>query len=192
MDRPLGLGKVFEGRRMLIPDPDWKMDRLGESWRTGDTVNMSIGQVYLLTNPIHMACFMASFARNETRTIPTFIYGSNPEGKHIGADPIGIPNEDYETLVRGMTKCASIGTAKLSRPPGLSIAAKTGTGQIFLKGVELTAPWFMGFAPANEPKIALVVMVEGETDDLWGSSTACPIAKKVLAAYQEKYLDPKE
>ena len=85
-----------------------------------------------------------------------------------------------------------IGTGRLIHIPDLPIAGKTGTADFRAHGKDVNLAWFVGFAPINEPKIALAVMVEGthESDNYHGGSTAGPIAKDLFQAYQKKYLRP--
>ena len=90
--------------------------------------------------------------------------------------------------MQGVT--SSTGTGRLIHIKDLPIAGKTGTADFRAHGKEFNLAWFVGFAPINNPKIAVAVMVEGtkESDDFHGGSTAGPIAKDLFLAYQKKYL----
>ena len=68
--------------RMVVPDRAYKQRIAGEPWTDGDTANTSIGQGYLLTTPLHMACLIASIARGETRTTPSIIHDPGRDGRH--------------------------------------------------------------------------------------------------------------
>lgn len=187
LDEPTGIEIPYEGKRMFVPDPKWKLKCLGESWRGGDTANMSIGQGYLSCSPIQMACFAAALARRQTRLKPTILHDSKNNGQHPKSKPIDISEENYEAILEGMRLCGETGTSKLAKVRGMSLAAKTGTGQARLNGKDVSAPWFMGFAPVEDPQIALVVLVEGLDKTPWGSTTACPIARSILSFYYQKY-----
>lgn len=192
LNEKTGIEIPFEGRRMIVPDPDWKMNTLGESWRGGDSANMCIGQGFLSCSPLQMACFAAALARKETRIQPTLIHDTKNTGKHPKSQPIGIADEDYEAIIEGMKICADAGSAKHAKVNGMSLAAKTGTAQAMLNGKYVVAPIFFGFAPVEDPQIALFVLIEGDDRSLWGGTTAGPIAHVVLSAYYEKYVKPKE
>ncbi len=189
-DKPTGIELLNETRGMIVPDPAWKKRKLFEKWYPGDTANLSIGQGYLLVTPLQMATFTASFARKETQTRPTLIYNTNNDIDSIdhGGKPIPLSDGQYSAIVVGMEQAASIGTARLVRIPGIRIAAKTGTAQLWSKGKEVNTAWFICFAPVEKPEIALVVTVEGidPNDNYHGGSTAAPIGKKVLELYFAK------
>lgn len=188
LHQPTRIDLPYETTRMLIPSPAWKKSKIKESWMGGDTANMVIGQGYSLISPLQMACFAASFARNENKTIPTLLHDPSRTRSAHGAQPIGLSEEHYQAILDGLIQCADSGSAKHAKVPGITLAAKTGTGQRWLKGKELTVPWFFGFAPAEDPKIAIAIAIEGATDDLWGGTTTGPLAKAILTLYKEKYL----
>lgn len=190
LDKPTGIELLTEGKRMLVPDPAWKLKVHHESWRGGDTANMAIGQGFLSTTPLQMACFAAALARKETRIQPSLIHDPSHTGYHPESTPIGITDSDYNALIDGMRLCAEKGTAKHAQVPGLSLAAKTGTGQTWLNKKYVVAPIFFGFAPIEDPQIALVVLIEGDDRSIWGGTTAGPLAQIVLSAYYDKYIKP--
>lgn len=188
LDEPTGIELLTEGKRMLVADPAWKLKTLHESWRSGDTANMAIGQGFLSSTPLQMACFAASLARKETRIQPSLIHDPAHTGYHPESTPIGLSDSDYEALIDGMRLCVEQGTAKHAKVPGLSLAAKTGTGQASLNKKYVVAPIFFGFAPIEDPQIALVVLIEGDDRSIWGGTTAGPLAQLVLSAYYNKYI----
>lgn len=185
-----GIELPFEGSG-VVPTPEWKKDVMYENWVTGDTANLSIGQGYLLSTPLQMAAVTASVARRETRTIPTILHAArgNPSLFDHGAEPIGLTDSEYATLVKGMERAAGPeGTARRIQIPNLRIAAKTGSAEFRSQGKELTLAWTIAFAPIENPKIAIAVMVEGTNpdDNYHGGSTAAPIARAVLEHYFRK------
>jgi len=190
LHQPTGIDLPYETTRMVIPNTAWKKAKIKESWMGGDTANMVIGQGYSLVTPLQMACFAASFARNENKTIPTLVHDPSRNRSVHKAEPIGLSEEHYQLILDGMMQCADSGSARFSKVPGLTIAAKTGTAQRHLSGKEYTVPWFFGFAPAKNPKIALVIAIEGATDTLWGGTTTGPLAQTIFSTYKEKYLKP--
>ena len=187
-DQPTGIELPFETSRMIVPDPQWKKDRGLGPWRPGDTANISIGQGFLLLTPLQMATFMASLARGETLTTPTLIHSKEALPNKSAKTSLDLPEADYTRLIKALQNVVETGTGRRAQIEGHSIAAKTGTAQVRFKGEKLTIGWFAGFAPAEDPEIALCVMIEGGNpdDNFGGGLTAAPIAKTVLQHYFER------
>ena len=189
-----GIELPHETGRMVIPDPAYKEKEIGERWFPGDTANMSIGQGYVLVTPLEMACFAASVARNEVFTKPTLLH--NPDAPTQRTESIGLTLAQRTALIDGMVGCTTYGTASkimnLLPIPGVTIAGKTGTAQKRVKQgdkvVTINIAWFICFAPADKPEIAMAVAVEGDTggESLEGGRVAAPIANAVLRKYFEK------
>lgn len=178
--------------RMVVPDRAYKQNLTGQPWSDGDTANTSIGQGYLLTTPLHMACVAASIARGETRTTPSIIHDPGRDGRHAGAEPIGLTGPQLQALRDGMIRCVEEGTAKSVRIPGLPYAAKTGTSEYFKKGEKAHLAWIVGYAPADNPVVAFCVLVEGQLDtSTWGGKTAGPVARDMILAWRSAADDEK-
>ncbi|MDR0901681.1 MAG: peptidoglycan glycosyltransferase [Opitutaceae bacterium] len=193
LDRRTGIELPYESARMSIPDPAWKKENRGEGWTDGDTANVSIGQGALQFSPLQMACFAASIARGELRTPPTILRA--PERPPLRSDPIGLTPAQQTTLVEGMVRTVQIGTArsiKRFNPElrDLSIAGKTGTAQVPNPkgGKQLNIAWFVGFAPADNPRIAISVAMEGHVpgEEYGGGVIAAPIAGAIFKAWAAK------
>lgn len=189
LNDPTGIELPNETGRMIVPDREWKKSKNLGNWRRGDTANVSIGQGYLRITPLQMACFTASLARKETLTKPTLLFQSEEKRDHGGV-PLNMRDEDYQAIMDGMADAVREGTAKNAQIPGLSIAAKTGTAQVPVKGEKLTIAWFIGFAPIENPEIAVCVTIEGidPNDRFNGGKTAAPIARAVLQEYKNRYM----
>lgn len=174
------------GRGLVVPDPAYK-SRIGAGpWNPGDTANLSIGQGYLLTTPLHMACFAASLARGETRTVPTIVHDPRRDGRHAGAEPIGLRPDQLAAIRSGLERCVEEGTARGVQIPGLPYAAKTGTSEYYKEGVKAHLGWIIGYAPAKNPAVAFCVLVEGEDDGTWGGKTAGPVARDMILRWAGK------
>jgi penicillin-binding protein 2 len=173
----------------LMPDPTWKQDALGEMWYPGDTVNLAIGQGYLRVTPLQVARMMAAVANGGTLYRPFIVERIEASEEHpeqvtepevVGTLPLS--PEHLAALQAGLlgVTTKSIGTAS-HRFAGLSIpvAGKTGTAEA---GAEEAEPhsWFVAYAPANDPEIALVVLAENAGE---GSTVAAPLARQVIEAY---------
>lgn len=191
LEERTGIELPGETGRMLIPDPEWKAARFyGESWFTGDTANMSIGQGFLLITPMQMAVFAASLGRDTTFIQPTLLHDqrANP----VLGDPIGLPARDLALVKEGMRQAGERGTARLAGNPNLPVAGKTGTAQVRKDGRPTTLAWFVGYAPVRNPRVAVAVLVEGVPDETeyGGGSTAAPIAKAVFQEYINPQASP--
>jgi penicillin-binding protein 2 len=188
--QPTGIDLPHESRRTLVPDPQWKRRERGEPWVGGDTTNYSIGQGDLLVTPLQMAAFTASFARGQTRTVPTLIHA--PDRPPQRTEAIGLSPAQYAAIVQGMEECVLAGSARrLSIPalklPNLRIAGKTGTAQARTTEGRINLAWFICFAPVENPQIAIAVMIEGGAGEETGGGTfAAPAAHPVLKAWWDK------
>jgi len=183
-NRPMTELPYAASRGLVVPDRDYKLRIKAGPWSDGDTANLSIGQGYLLTTPLHMAAMAASLARGETRTTPTIIHSMSRNGQHPGAEPIGLNAAQLEALRGGLVRCVEEGTARSARIPGLPFAAKTGTSEYFKNGEKAHLAWLIGYAPADNPVVAFAVLVEGQLDtNTWGGKTAGPVAKEMLEAW---------
>lgn len=195
--RMFGLGQLSgielsgESHRTVVPDEAYKRGRDLGPWFGGDTANTAIGQGYLLVTPLQMCAFTASLARGETRTKPTIL--RMPPGsavRHPGAQPLPISPRSYQRIMEGMRLAALKGTARLAqRNLTMPVAGKTGTAEVHIDGRPSNLAWFVGFAPADNPQIAVVVMIEGTdpNDEYHGGSTAAPIAHDVFQMFEAKH-----
>lgn len=193
-----GIELPNETRYTIVPDPAWKKEKRSElgPWSDGDTANVAIGQGDLLVTPLQMACLAASLARGEVWTQPTLLHDPARPRQH--QESIGLTPQQRAILVDGMVGCTTYGTASALTTianlqiPGVKIAGKTGTAQkkvtIGDKTGNINFAWFICFAPADNPQIAMAVMVEGDTigENFAGGSKAGPIAAKIVRRYLDK------
>jgi len=172
----------------LLPDNDWKKKKLKEPWYTGDSINLSIGQGYLLVTPLQMVKVYSILANMGYTYTPHLVEKIvTEEGKitEIKGDREEIKyNKRYmkeieEALIQ--TVEAKNGTAKRLRTEGVKIAAKTGSAQ----NSKYKEPhsWVSGYFPADNPKIAFTAFVEGGGS---GGKGATEVAKIFVDAYLEK------
>jgi penicillin-binding protein 2 len=192
LDQKTGIEVPYETGRLVVPSKEWKREKVGAGWVPGDTANTAIGQGFLLVTPLQMATVIASIARDETRTQPTLRALSEEEAKQVnhGGEPIGLTREQRAELWEGMERVVGQdGTGRLVQIDGLRIAGKTGTADFRAHGKEVNLAWFVGFAPVENPQIAVAVMVEGTSasDSYHGGSTAGPIAKDIFLEFIQQY-----
>lgn len=184
LDQPTGIELPGETNRMLVPDPEWKAARFyGESWFEGDTANLSIGQGFLLLTPLQMATFSASLARGNYFLKPTLLHN---RGEPQLDEPIALGHTELAAVREGMRLAGESGTARRAGAENLPVAGKTGTAQVRKDGRPTTLAWFVGYAPVQNPRIAIAVLVEGvpaEETNYGGGSTAAPIAKAVFEEF---------
>lgn len=177
-------------------------------WFPGETVSMGIGQGPITVTPLQQAHFAAEIAeRGRIVAVPRMVAAIRAAGSSdivLRATqfdkPIDIATpEQWDVIFDGMQGAVTLpggtATASLVKPLRYKLAGKTGTAQVFtIKQTESTKStrgklvderrrdhaWFIAFAPVDDPKIAIAVLVENGG---FGGSTSAPIAQKVLDAY---------
>jgi penicillin-binding protein 2 len=203
---PTGLDIVGE-RTGLVPSPAWKKKafqrREDQVWFPGETVITGIGQGYMLVTPIQLASAGATLASRGTRFAPRLLIGTENgvTRETTWAEPVARPSiEDHAQEHWQFVTDAMVGVT--SEPRGTAraqmqgttykVAGKTGTAQVFTvaqdqkyKEAEVDERLrdhglFVAFAPADDPRIALAVVVENGGG---GSRAAAPVARKVFDAY---------
>ena len=185
----------------LLPTPEWKMRRFKQPWYPGETVIVGIGQGYTLVTPLQLAQATAILANNGVAMKPHLVSqiqnsltGKSQIMPHIVQDQIPLDPSNIEIVKRGMIDVTLPGgtAASIGANAGYSIAAKTGTAQVI--GIKQNAKYdehginerhrdhalFIAYAPAEDPTIALAVIVENGGH---GGSAAGPIARKVMDYY---------
>lgn len=175
--------------RLVVANPKHKLNDGRGRWVAGDTTNAAIGQGFHLTSPMHIACMTASLARKETRTIPSVVHDPARARSRVnhGGESLGISEEAYAEILRGMTECVSSGTGKKAQVSGLEIAGKSGSAQ-WNPREKTTLAWFTAFAPAHNPKIAVTVVLEGlPGENIGGGSASGPVVAAILKRWKELY-----
>jgi len=185
----------------LVPTVKWKRVNYSESWVTGDTYNMSIGQGFVLATPLQVLNSAAAIANGGTLYRPQLVEEIvDSEGATIQAfapdviRELPISKENIDLVRRGM-RAAVAGpgaTAWAINVPGVAVAGKTGTAEFFQdrnkdgipdrdrEGNMPTHAWFTAFAPYDNPEIALIVFISGGGE---GSAAAVPVASDILNYY---------
>ena len=186
----------------LFPSESWKLKFRKAPWQAGETVITGIGQGYVLTTPLQMARATAMLANRGAVVQPRLVERiksrleiETPYPREENSSTALIPEGDWETVVSAMIDVvhSAAGTAKAAgRGLTYHIAGKTGTAQVFTvaqdksyKSMKITKnmrdhAWFMGFAPAESPRIAVVVIAEHGGH---GGSVAAPVARAVMDRY---------
>lgn len=212
----LGLGKktgveMEHEKAGLIPTAEWKMKRYGKPWQEGETLSVAIGQGFDLVTPLQMALVTATIANGGTLYKPSLIETvRDPDGRVIEQFKPTVlgrfsgQGRNLQLVRNGLIEAVNgrRGTGRRARFENITVAGKTGTAQVVrlaqykhLKEEDIPYKyrdhaWFTCFAPAENPEIAVSVLVE---HGLHGGSAAAPIARAVLEKYfADRLQDPEE
>jgi penicillin-binding protein 2 len=191
----------------LYASPEWKRHAFKRSaeqvWFPGETISMGIGQGPITVTPLQQAHFAAELAeRGQIIATPRLVTASRAAGSDVITPrnptfmkPLNVANtEQWDVVYDGMLGATSAGGTAYVAGLGAKykIAGKTGTAQVFtIKQTDNTRAkivderkrdhaWFIAYAPADDPKIAISVLVENGG---FGAAAAAPIARKVLDSY---------
>ena len=190
----------------VVPNPSWKKNNFkskeNQSWYKGETVIAGIGQGYMLTTPLQLA-FATSMIANKGKSYkPHLVKGITDSGlnKTEYIEPVMVNYLDdidlkhWEIIHKGMKAVVNQkgGTAYGMFDNNYPLAGKTGSSQIYsiekTKGDNVPEEFldhglFIGFAPPDNPKIALAIIVE---NGISGRTAAAPVAKKILDVFLEE------
>jgi penicillin-binding protein 2 len=180
----------------LVPTADWKRLTHSESWSTGDTYNLSIGQGFLTVTPLQMLNAANVVANEGTLYRPRIVHHvTDAEGNVVQPfEPeiirtLPISPENWSLVQQGMEGAVLYGTSQRAQIEGVRVAGKTGTAQFcddIMCGVGFEAPehaWFIAYASreeAEEPEVSVVVFIYNGGE---GTVAAVPVAHDILEHY---------
>ncbi len=201
LGKPTGIA-LFNENKGLVPTTMWKRKRLGRPWYRGETLSIAIGQGYNIATPLQMLVLTSAVANGGELYRPLIIKEivsadgdvlEKAQCQVTGRLPVSKKN--LELIRKGLWEVVNgrRGTARIAKLKTLEFSGKTGTAQVVGRKEKDVADgsedaedpikphaWFVAYAPSVDPVIAIVVMIEhGEH----GSSTAAPIASKLIDAY---------
>ena len=171
----------------FFPDENYYVKKYGENWPKSIMASLGIGQGEISVTPLQMAQYVGIIANNGKMKIPHFVRGYIDASEklvpfnykeidtHISQEAFDIVKQGMYLVVNGS------GTATHIRLPDIKIAGKTGTAQ---NPHGKDHAWFVGFAPFENPKIAVAVLVENVG---FGGTYAAPIAQKVIQTYLNSF-----
>ncbi|MBI2099609.1 penicillin-binding protein 2 [Candidatus Uhrbacteria bacterium] len=185
-----GLGKKLgidlPGERDgLLPTEEWKRKEKNENWYIGDTYHMAIGQGDILVTPLQIAAATAAIGNGGTVWKPRFVRSIvYPDGREEAVSKTAIYKhvakpESLAIVRRAMRETVISGSARSLA--ALPAAGKTGTAE-WRDGRKFHA-WFTGFAPYDNPQLAITVLIEEGGE---GSTSAVPVARDFLQWYFKK------
>ena len=180
----------------ILPDKKWKLGQKGEFWFKGDTINMGIGQGYILTTPLQIALAYSALVNGGQLITPRIVESIDGVTTEFSSKKIELKNnENWDLIKKALVSVveSNKGTAHNLFDPEKRIAGKTGTAQVKslindIKYQEIREnellrdhALFVGYGPIEKPSLVVVVIVEnGES----GSLVAAPIVKKAINSYQ--------
>ena len=183
----------------LVPDAKWKEQTVGEMWYVGDTYNFGIGQGYLAVTPLQLVNAIAAIANGGELLQPRLVKEIRDSHGNVvtsfqtsvrGRLPVG---QDYLAVMReAMLQSVTTGVARSAQVAGLAVAGKTGSAEFgppLADGSYETHGWFVGFAPCDDPEIAVAVFVQRGT----GFHNAAPAAARIFDYYfHQRYVAEQE
>ncbi|MFO7760775.1 MAG: penicillin-binding protein 2 [Desulfobia sp.] len=206
--REMGLGEktgieLPNEKSGLVPTPEWKKRAKNKKWQKGETLSTAIGQSFNLTTPLQICRMTAALTNGGILYQPSLIkeiqkLNSNKIEKFPPKVErrISVSPETLELIKQGLVAAVNDkhGTGGQARLEHIAVGGKTGTAQLIrldrFKGAsEQEIPyryrdhaWFTCFAPAEDPEIAVTVIIEHGSH---GGSSAAPVARKLLKKYFE-------
>jgi penicillin-binding protein 2 len=168
----------------VLPSDAWKRRVHGERWYPGETISVSIGQGLLAVTPVQMATAMSGIATAGLPK-PHLVLGEGVEPVDLGISP-----EVLRIVRSALEEAVKRGTGRRAALKEIAVAGKTGTAQVYkhsagidsdeLPKEERDHAWFVGYAPADDPRIAFAVVVEHGGH---GGTSAAPVAREVLEVF---------
>lgn len=189
---------AFGEKEGLVPDPGWKMKFLKEPWHDGDTLNLSIGQGFILATPLQVANAFAALVNGgrlfQPQIVQKIVDSFDPRQtieefkpkiiRENFLDPknLKIVKEGMRQAVTGEN--APHATAVILNSLPVSAGAKTGTAEVWEGGEKKYNSWITVFAPFENPEIVLTIVIEGVTaQDVENQLIVLPVAKTILEWY---------
>ncbi len=166
-------------KRGMIPNADYYDKAYRKAWNALTVISISIGQGEVTATPLQVANLAATIANRGyfiTPHVAREIQDVELDSLYLTPRYTMVDKCHYETVVEGMRAAVTGGTCRAANIPGLDVCGKTGTAQN--KGADHSA--FMGFAPMNDPKIAVSVYVENGG---WGANYGVPLGALIMEQY---------
>lgn len=160
----------------LVPDEEWKKKTKNEKWYIGDTYHLAIGQGDLLITPLQAVYYTSFLANSENFFQPHLIKEVGQKKTELKFKKVETGKNNIKIIRQGMKAVMETSWVKpVFSDLSVEVAGKTGTAQF--GNEDKTHAWFICFAPYENPKIAIAVLVEEEGE---GSVEAMPIVKEIL------------
>jgi penicillin-binding protein 2 len=215
VDRIVDMGRRFHlGERTgilplqeaggILPTREWRKEKLGGAWFDGHTANISFGQGELAVTPLQIAVMISAVANGGKVFWPRLVARTESQDPFADDPPVTFPAGRIRSQLNVSRRSLDIvreamladveeaeGTGKKAAVTGLRICAKTGTAQIMTgRKVVGHTVWFASFAPYENPRYVVVVMLETEQGGS-GGDTCAPVAHQVYLALQKRDQPPR-
>jgi penicillin-binding protein 2 len=168
----------------VIPSAQWKEREVKEIWFPGDTINLSIGQGYLLLTPLQVHNIITAIAEEgeiyKLHLVKKIISADGKTIKEIKSEiyrKLNFSPDTFKIVKEGLRQTILKGTGWRANIKELAVAGKTGTAQ---NPQGETHAWFIGFAPYDNPEVCITVFLENGGE---GGEAAAPIARAMLEKY---------
>jgi penicillin-binding protein 2 len=197
----------------IVPDPDWKKEAIGEAWTGGDTVNMSVGQGFVLVTPLQVAQMTAAIANGGTLNHAHLLASPEDTAKPQPAR-LPVSSQTLDAIQQGMigvttnarygtttyrfsgfdycfdatnvvVRCSQIPARERRAARRLIVAGKSGTAQA--AGDAKPFAWFTTYVPADDPEIVVTALLENIGE---GSSYAAPLVRQIIESYYGLPISP--
>ncbi|MFQ5472532.1 MAG: penicillin-binding protein 2, partial [Dehalococcoidia bacterium] len=173
----------------LVPDATWKSENLSEPWTLGDTYNFGIGQGYVAVTPLQMLTAVTAMTNGGQLLTPHVVKDLIDSRGNVLEErapevrtSVPVSPEYLDAIRAGMLQSVTDGVARAAAVSGVSVAGKTGTAEFGAArddGTYETHGWFVGFAPYEDPEIAVVVFIQRGS----GGADASPAAAQIFDYY---------
>jgi penicillin-binding protein 2 len=172
----------------ILPSKEWKMRVQREQWYPGDTISVAIGQGLLAVTPVQMAILISAIATEGEMVRPRLLPDGKPRTRKLK-----ISKRSMNVVREALRLTVTAGTGRAATGGKFTVAGKTGTAQVYkhsagidsdeLPKEERDHAWFVGYAPADDAKIAFAVIIERGGH---GGTAAAPVVRKVLEVFFEE------
>ena len=184
LGKPTGINLPGEAKG-LVPTAAWKETTYDEVWYPGETLIAAIGQGYYLVTPLQQINMICAVANGGLLFRPLLVDKViSPEGRVLqdlkpeALYTVGLKLETWGAIRKGLRAVVETGTAATAFAGfPIAVAGKTGTAET---GAASTHAWFAGYAPFDNPEVAVMVFIENGGE---GGGVAAPLARKILEAY---------
>ena len=198
--RAFGFGAVtgvgIEERAGISPSREWKQKRFNKPWYKGETIVSAIGQGYVSVTPIQIAMMTSAVSNGGRLLKPAIVkeivsYEGEKKFKHtpVVSGEIPVDDEMLELIKDALVGVVNEpgGTGRAARLKDITVAGKTGTAQVVSLDTQNESrehkdhAWFTSYAPAEDPEIAVTVLIEHGGK---GGAVAAPLARKIIEVYK--------
>lgn len=198
LGHPIGIDLPYE-RGGNIPDLEYFDKTYNKNWNSCNMSILGMGQGEMLLTPLQLANCMCIIANRGYYKVPHFVKAIGGDSTHQKLKPYlekkvvaNISNENFEAVTLGMEAVVDRGTARVAKIPGIAVCGKTGTVENYTylgKKIKLkNHSVFVAFAPKDDPKIAVAVVVENSG---YGSQWAAPVASLMIEQYLTDTISPR-